>query len=163
MQPDEQERRLRTIALWPRLKTGRWGPTHDRDLDDYGDRPRHHSVATATIPNAARAYARQTLQDPLALIAPYAGAYLILTHDAYMRALDKLTSDEFLAHQHSLTGNRPPPYRMTTVRGGSYARTTEYGWDATWAPAARRALSRVTDAAVVWQHAIPCSTRLTTA
>jgi hypothetical protein len=145
---DTQELRAIASALWPHLQRGRWNREHARDLDDYGDRPPYRSICTATIPNAARAYSQHVISEPLAIVATlHDGSHAILTAEAYERAYLALTSDEQRAHYASLMGKRPAPYRLTTARGERYWRNTEYGWDAMWAPAARRAVLSIALAA----------------
>jgi hypothetical protein len=147
---DDQRIRSIVLALWPKLKRDQWGRVHERDLDDYGDRPPYRSICTATIPNVARSYSQHRISDPLAIVATiHTGEIALLTAEAYERAYIAMTSDEQRALYASFMGNRPPPYRFTTIRGERYVRNTETGWDAAWAPAARRALAKIALATAV--------------
>jgi hypothetical protein len=129
---DTQLTRAIILALWPELRHGKWGPTVTRRLTDYGNRPAGGPITAGTVPNPAARDATETTRVRLALIAttPTTPALTVmLTEHAYQRALDQLTLEEHLAHQHSLTGSRPAPYRWSTSRGEAYLRETEHGWD----------------------------------
>ncbi len=150
---DEQQTRAVVLAIWKPLKTGEWGPYVTRDLDDHGDRPAYRSIATGSVPRAPSMDATITTRVRLAIIATTTEATprtVLLTEPAYQRALELMARDEFIAHQHSLTGERLAPYRWSTSRSVPYLRERESGWDAHWSRYARAALARIVGFTITW-------------
>jgi hypothetical protein len=153
---DEQFTRAVILALWPKLVKAEWGPVNTRDLNDYGADRVFKTVATATIPNSPAKHAIITTTRRLALIATTSTHHVLLTETAYARALDRMTDTEHQAHQASLSGQRPPPYRWNTDRHGhSYLGQRLDGWDHTWSRYARAALAKVAQHATTWPAGCP--------